>query len=98
MPHPGALEGVDQTALTDIREADDANGDALHRARLVSLEEAEQHRCGARGEVRALMRARGAEGERWGCVAEVFEPAWAFSRGTKSTSARAPAKSPAQCR
>ena len=63
-----------QTALADIREADDANGDALRRARVVRLEEAEQRRCGARGEVRALMRARGAEGERWGCVAEVFEP------------------------
>ena len=29
MPHLGALAGVDQTALADIREADDANGDAL---------------------------------------------------------------------
>ena len=64
MPHLGALEGVDQTALANIRKAHDADGDALRRARFVRLEEAEQRRCGARGEVRALMRARGAEGER----------------------------------
>ena len=29
MTHLGTFEGVDQTALADIREADDADGDAL---------------------------------------------------------------------
>jgi hypothetical protein len=96
MPHLGALEGVDKTAPADIREADDADGDALCRAWFVRLEEAEQRRCGARGEVRALMRACGAEGERWGCVAEVFEPCLgilAWHQIYKSACARA--KSPA---
>ncbi len=50
MPHLGALEGVDQTALADIREAEDANGDAMRRARFIRLEEAEatQVRCQGR--------------------------------------------------
>jgi hypothetical protein len=69
MTHLGAFEGVDQTALAHNREADDADGDALHRALFVRVEEVEKRRCGSRGEVRALMRERGAEGERWGCVA-----------------------------
>ncbi len=55
MTHLGAFEGVDQTALADIREADDPDGDALRRSQFVRLEEAEQRRCGSRGEVRALM-------------------------------------------
>jgi hypothetical protein len=38
MTHLGTFEAVDQTALTDIREADDTDGDALRRARSVRLE------------------------------------------------------------
>jgi len=38
MTHLGAFEAVDQTALTDIREADDTDGDILRRARSVRLE------------------------------------------------------------
>jgi len=72
--HLGTFQGVDQTPLAHIREADDADGDALCRTRFVRLEEAEQRRRGSRGEVRALMRACVSEGECWGCVAEVFEP------------------------
>jgi hypothetical protein len=41
MTHLGTFEGVDQTALPNVREADDADGDALRRARLVRLKEAE---------------------------------------------------------
>jgi len=41
MTHLGAFEGVDQTALPDVREADDTDGDALRGARLVRFEEAE---------------------------------------------------------
>jgi hypothetical protein len=53
--HLGAFEGVNQTALPNVREADDPDGDALRRARFVRLEEAEQRwRC-SRREVRALM-------------------------------------------
>jgi len=74
MTYLGALEGVDQTALADVRKADHADGDALGRARFVCLEEAKQGGCRAGGEIRPLMRARGAKRERWRCVAEVFEP------------------------
>jgi hypothetical protein len=74
MTHLGALEGIDQAGLADIRGADDADSDTLRRARFVCLEEVEQRRRGSRSEVHALMRACGAEGECWGCVAEVFEP------------------------
>ena len=41
MTHLGAFEGVDQAALPDVREADDADGDALGRARLARFKEAE---------------------------------------------------------
>ena len=73
MTHLGAFVGVDQTALANIREADDGGGDALRCARFVRVE-VEQRRGGSRGEVHALMRACGAEGECWVCVVEVFEP------------------------
>jgi hypothetical protein len=73
MTYLGALEGVDQAALANIREADDADSDTLRRARFACLE-AEQRRRGSIIEVHAVMRACGAEGECWGCVAEVFEP------------------------
>jgi len=72
--HLGALEGVDQTALADVREANHADGDALGCARFVCLEEAKQGGCRARSEIRPLMRARGSKRERRRCVAEVFEP------------------------
>ena len=72
--HLGALEGIDQAALADVREANDADCEALGRARFVCLEEAKQGGCRSRGEIRPLMRARGAKRERWRCVAEVFEP------------------------
>jgi hypothetical protein len=74
MAHLGALEGVDQTALADVREANDADSDALGRAWFVCLDEAKQGGCRSRGKIRPLMRARGAKRERWCCVAEVFEP------------------------
>lgn len=70
----GALERVDQTALADIREPYDANGHALRRARLVSLEKAHKRRCGTRGEVRALVRACRAEGQRRCRMAEMLQP------------------------
>ena len=41
MTHLGAFEGVDQTAFPNVREADDADGYALRRARLVRFKEAE---------------------------------------------------------
>jgi hypothetical protein len=47
MMHLGTFQGVDQTPLAHIREADDADGDALRRARFVRLE-AEQRRRGSR--------------------------------------------------
>ena len=37
----GPFERVDQTALADVGETNDADGDALRRARFVRLEEAE---------------------------------------------------------
>ena len=74
MTHLGTFEGVDQTALADIRGANDTDGDALRCARFVHLEEAEQRRCCSRCKVCVLMRACGAEGECRGCVVEVFEP------------------------
>ena len=73
MMHLGMFQGVDQTPLAHIREANDADGDALRCARFVRLEEVEQGRRGSRGEVRTLMRACVSEGECWGCVAELFE-------------------------
>jgi hypothetical protein len=74
MTHLGTFEGVDQTALADIREADGADGDALRCVWFVHVEEAEQRRCCSRGKICVLMQACGAEGECRGCVAEVFEP------------------------
>jgi hypothetical protein len=73
MTHLGAFQRVDQTALADIREANNADGEALGRAQFVRLVEAEECRRGSRGEVRALVRAHRAEGECWGCMAEAFE-------------------------
>jgi hypothetical protein len=58
---------------TLVGEANDADGEALRRARFVRLEEAEQCRGRARCRVRTLMRTRRAEWERRSCVAEVFE-------------------------
>jgi hypothetical protein len=80
MAHLDAFEGVDQTALAHIWEANNVHGDALGRARFVRLEEAEHCRRGSRSEIRALVRARRAEGEHWGCVAEVFEPLGILAR------------------
>jgi hypothetical protein len=74
MAHLGPFERVDQAAFTDVGEANDADGDALRRARFVRLEEAEQCRSRARCQVRTLMRTRRTERERRSCVAEVFEP------------------------
>ena len=70
----GPFKRVDQTALPDVREANDTDGDALRRARFVRLEEAEQCRGRARGQVSALMRTRGTERERRSQMAEVFKP------------------------
>lgn len=72
--HLGTFEGVDQTAFANVGEADDAYGDALRGARFIRLEEAKQRGCRARGEVRALMRARRAERESWSGVTEMFQP------------------------
>lgn len=55
MAHLGALEGIDQTALADVREANDADNDALGRAWFVRLDEAKQCGCRFRGKVRPLM-------------------------------------------
>ena len=49
--HLGALEGINQTAFADVREANDTDGD-------VRLEEAKQRGCHARGEIHPLMEAR----------------------------------------
>jgi hypothetical protein len=58
----GEFEGVDQTTLADIWEADNPDGDALGRARFVRLEEAEKRRHGSRDEICAPRRACGAKG------------------------------------
>ena len=59
---------------TLVGEANDADGDALRRARFVRLEEVEQCRGHARCQVRTPMRTRRAEWERRSRAAEVFEP------------------------
>ena len=74
MTHLGPFERVDQTALADVGESNDADGDALRGTRFVRFEKSEQCRGRARGQVRALMRTRGAEWERRSRVAKVFEP------------------------
>ena len=55
MAHLGALEGIDQTALADVREANDADNDALGRAWFVCLDEAKQGGCCFRRKIRPLM-------------------------------------------
>ena len=72
--HLGPFEGINQTAFADVGKVNDADGDALRRARFVRLEETEQCRGRARRQIRTLMRTRRAEWERRSCVVEVFEP------------------------
>ena len=94
MTHLGAFEGVDQTVLADVREADNADGDALGRARFVRLEEggATQAQFERRGSCAdaSLRSGRGVLGLCGGVRAMTVR---IFSRGTKSTSACA--RSPA---
>ena len=70
----GTLERVNQAALADIRETDYADGHALRRTWPVRFKQAEERRSSARGEVRALMRARGAKQQRWSRVTEMLQP------------------------
>jgi len=74
--HLGALEGINQTAFADVREANDTDGDAC-------LEEAKQRGCHARGEIHPLMEARRAKGSIGVVWRRCLSQAWAFSRGTK---------------
>jgi len=80
-----ALEGIDLAAFADVREADDANGDALRCARVVHFEKAEENA----GTVPKEMCVRWCKPAEWKGSIEVvrrscFSNARAFSGGTRS--------------
>ena len=71
--HLGALERVDEGALADIGVPDDPDSNTLC-GRFVGFEQAEERGSGRRGEVGALMRGGGLEGEGRGRVPKITEP------------------------
>src|SRR6266702_5285596 len=61
-------------AFADVRKLTMPDGDALRCGRLVNLKKAEEWAGAVPKEIRALVPARGAGGQRWGRSGEVLRP------------------------